>query len=95
MSACRKVPASVLGYDRMRGSDAFRSALAEFMARKILVSPDSRSRGRRASFQIGPNFSPHFQPARPSGNAARRWDGRVAGPGTAPREHAPAPWRAR
>jgi aspartate/methionine/tyrosine aminotransferase len=43
MSKCRNVPASVLGYDRMRGSDAFRSALAEFMARKILgrrVSPE-------------------------------------------------------
>lgn len=36
MSECRNVPASVLGYDRMRGSDAFRSRLAELMARKIL-----------------------------------------------------------
>src|SRR5262245_38715986 len=36
MSMCRDVPASVLGYDRMRGSDAFRAALAEFMGRSFL-----------------------------------------------------------
>jgi aspartate/methionine/tyrosine aminotransferase len=43
MSTCRDVPASVLGYDRMRGSDAFRATLAEFMGRRVLgrrVSPE-------------------------------------------------------
>ncbi len=44
MAECRDVPASVLGYDRMRGSDAFRAALADFMAKKFLgrrFSPES------------------------------------------------------
>jgi aspartate/methionine/tyrosine aminotransferase len=36
MSTCRDVPPSVLGYDRMRGSDAFRAALVDFMGRMFL-----------------------------------------------------------
>ena len=36
MAQCRQVPASVLGYDAMRGSDAFRGALAAFMSRTFL-----------------------------------------------------------
>jgi aspartate/methionine/tyrosine aminotransferase len=35
MSECRNVPASVLGYDRMRGSETFRSALSRMLGRKV------------------------------------------------------------
>ncbi len=39
MAECRDVPASVLGYDAMTGSHAFREALGRMLERKILGRP--------------------------------------------------------